>query len=429
MTKIVVIGGGWAGCAAAVAARQAGADVTLLERTDMLLGTGLVGGIMYNNGRLSAAWEARYMGAGALFALIDATVRHSMVEFPGHHHASLYDVNKIEPLVATYLRQLGVDVHLCQRAVDVAMAEGKLKEISTAQKETFTADAFVEATGTAGPVGNCLRFDSSCVMCILRCPTFGPRVSIAAKAGVAEDTDRLFEALSGSCKLRKASLATWVVEKLEREGVLLIPIPKFLEKEDLLQKKACQQYALREFADNLVLLDTGSVKLMAPFFPLEQLRAIRGFEQAKFEDPYSGSRGNSVRYCLITPRDNYMQVEGVENLFCCGEKGGLMVGHTEAIVTGSLAGHNAVRQALGEPLLELPRTLACGDFIAFVREELSLKDHEIGKYTFAGSIYFQRMRDLGLYTTDLGKIERRVSHRGLIGVFSHPLTKHAKKRS
>ena len=58
MTKIVVIGGGWAGCAAAVAARQAGADVTLLERTDMLLGTGLVGGIMYNNGRLSAAWEA-----------------------------------------------------------------------------------------------------------------------------------------------------------------------------------------------------------------------------------------------------------------------------------------------------------------------------------------------------------------------------------
>ena len=61
---------------------------------------------------------------------------------------------------------------------------------------------------------------------------------------------------------------------------------------------------------------------MAPFFPLEKLRSIRGFENAKFEDPYSGGRGNSVRYNLITPRDNYMQVEGLDNLFCAGEKGG-----------------------------------------------------------------------------------------------------------
>ena len=53
--KIVVIGGGWAGCAAALTAAKAGADVTLLERTDMLLGTGLVGGIFRNNGRYTAA--------------------------------------------------------------------------------------------------------------------------------------------------------------------------------------------------------------------------------------------------------------------------------------------------------------------------------------------------------------------------------------
>jgi NADPH-dependent 2,4-dienoyl-CoA reductase/sulfur reductase-like enzyme len=59
VSKIVVIGGGWAGCAAAVAARQAGAEVTLLERTDMLLGTGLVGGIMNNNGSLGSASHGR----------------------------------------------------------------------------------------------------------------------------------------------------------------------------------------------------------------------------------------------------------------------------------------------------------------------------------------------------------------------------------
>gem|GEM_PF-6955204 len=42
---VVVVGGGWAGCAAAWAARQAGAEVTLVEKTDMLLGTGLVGDV------------------------------------------------------------------------------------------------------------------------------------------------------------------------------------------------------------------------------------------------------------------------------------------------------------------------------------------------------------------------------------------------
>ena len=35
--RIVVVGGGWGGCAATLEASKAGADVTLLERTDMLL--------------------------------------------------------------------------------------------------------------------------------------------------------------------------------------------------------------------------------------------------------------------------------------------------------------------------------------------------------------------------------------------------------
>ena len=42
--KVVIVGGGWAGCAAAISARKQGAEVSLLERTDMLLGCGLVGG-------------------------------------------------------------------------------------------------------------------------------------------------------------------------------------------------------------------------------------------------------------------------------------------------------------------------------------------------------------------------------------------------
>ena len=69
MAKIIIIGGGWSGCAAAVAARKTGAEVRILERTDLLLGLGNVGGIMRNNGRFTAAEENINMGAGELFAI------------------------------------------------------------------------------------------------------------------------------------------------------------------------------------------------------------------------------------------------------------------------------------------------------------------------------------------------------------------------
>jgi len=39
MAKIVIVGGGISGCGAALTAVKAGAEVTLLERTDMLLGS------------------------------------------------------------------------------------------------------------------------------------------------------------------------------------------------------------------------------------------------------------------------------------------------------------------------------------------------------------------------------------------------------
>ena len=38
MPKVVVIGGGWAGCAASISAKKAGCEVVLLERTDLLIG-------------------------------------------------------------------------------------------------------------------------------------------------------------------------------------------------------------------------------------------------------------------------------------------------------------------------------------------------------------------------------------------------------
>ena len=56
---------GLAGELLGMAAYMAGAtSVVMVERTDYLLGTGLVGGIMRNNGRYTAAEEMRALGAG-----------------------------------------------------------------------------------------------------------------------------------------------------------------------------------------------------------------------------------------------------------------------------------------------------------------------------------------------------------------------------
>ncbi len=422
--KVIVVGGGWSGCAAALSARTQGAEVHLIERTDMLLGTGLVGGIMRNNGRFTATEEIIAMGGGELFQLIDQNTLHQNIDFPGHHHASLYNVATMEPLVKRFLLQRGISIHLSTRIEEVEKEGEQIKAILGKRGEEnirFQGEGFIDATGTAGPPANCNKYGNGCAMCILRCPSFGGRISLTAKAGIVEKIGRKgnqIGAMSGSCKLFKESLSREIVGRLEKDGVAIIPVPPTVRSKAKLSMKACQQYALPEFEKNLILLDTGHAKLMVPFFPLEELRYIPGFENARYEDPYAGGLGNSIRYVGMAPRDDSLQVTGIKNLFCAGEKAGLLVGHTEAIVTGTLAGYNAVRQIRREKLLVLPTTLAVGDAIAYVRNQMETEEGLGYKYTFSGSIYFDRMQKKGLYSTDLKEVEKRVDQVGMMGIFS-----------
>lgn len=425
MTKIIIIGGGWAGCAAALTAKKAGGDVHLYERTDLLLGLGNVGGIMRNNGRYTAAEETILLGAGELFHVTDACARHTNVNFPGHQHASLYDVTKIEPQVRKLLRSHGIHIYLQHRVVDITKKNNRITGIKLQNDEIVEGDIFIETTGSTGSMGNCLKYGNGCAMCILRCPSFGPRVSISQKAGVedilGQRANGSYGAFSGSCKLNKESLSAEIVQELNEKGVCIIPLSKEDINFDKLDMKVCQQYALKDFAENIILLDTGHAKLMAPFFPLEKLRKIKGLENARYEDPYAGGIGNSIRYLSIAPRNNGMKVEGLDNLLCAGEKAGFFVGHTEAIVTGSLAGHNSVRLSLGMPLLELPRNLASGDLIACAREDLQTESGLRKRYTFAGSDYFKRMQELGLYTTDSQVIKHKLERLNLLNIYEEKL--------
>ncbi len=278
---------------------------------------------------------------------------------------------------------------------------------------------FIDTTGSFGPQSFCTEHGNGCVMCVLRCPTFGPRASVAGMAGVAEKQGRKGDgsigAMSGSCEFSKDQMDPALVAELEEKGVLVVPLPPSLVDEKKLGAKACQQYALAEYATNIVLLDTGRVKLMTAHLPLDKLRRVRGFERVRYDDPYAGTLGNSMRYAALSPRDDAMQVQGLDNLFCGGEKAGLLVGHTEAIVTGSLAGHNAVRRAKGRPPVALPDTLAVGDAIAHVRERMQTDAGMCEKHTFSGAGYFKRMQARDLYLTDRGAIAARVAKAGLAG--------------
>lgn len=429
--KVIVIGAGWSGIAAAITAKKAGAEVELYEKTDMLLGLGNVGGIMRNNGRFTASEEIKALGAGDLINITDSNTRHKNIDFPGHKHAWLYNVNKIEPAVRRYIKSMNINVHLTSRAIDVKKTEDKMRNTKKIlgiyfQDGTYIeGDVFIETTGSTGPMGNCLRYGNGCSMCVLRCPAFGPRVSLSSRAGIddlqGEREDDVFGAFSGSCKLCKDSLSEELIKKLNTEGVAILKVPKEDVNMDKLKTKVCQQYALKEFAENIVLLDTGHVKLMTTYYPLDKLRKIKGLENAKYIDPYAGGKGNSIRYLSVAPRTDYMKVEGIDNMFCAGEKGGLFVGHTEAICTGSIAGHNAVRYALGMPPLILPRATAIGDIIAYANEKMETKEGRRNRYTFAGASYFKRMKELGLYSTDVGYIKDKVEKLNLSNIMSEKL--------
>lgn len=84
-------------------------------------------------------------------------------------------------------------------------------------------------------------------------------------------------------------------------------------------------------------------------------------------------------------------------------------------------GQYAVRYCLDMQYLEIAKTLAIGDFIAFVHDQMTAADGLKVRYTFSGSFYFERMKNTGLYSTSRNEIQQRVDQAGLSDIFNQCL--------
>jgi len=69
---------------------------------------------------------------------------------------------------------------------------------------------------------------------------------------IGERVNGDFGAFSGSMKLLKESLSEDIQKELNYKGFAVIPLPKELRNEKKLDIKVCQQYALHEFAENII---------------------------------------------------------------------------------------------------------------------------------------------------------------------------------
>nr|WP_063554557.1 hypothetical protein [Clostridium ljungdahlii] len=60
----------------------------------------------------------------------------------------------------------------------------------------------------------------------------------------------------------------------------------------------------------------------------------------------------------------------------------ILLKRSEAICTGSLAGHNAVRCALNIPTLTLPTNTAIGDIISYATSKIHTKEGRKNRYLY-----------------------------------------------
>ncbi|MDP3879063.1 MAG: FAD-dependent oxidoreductase [Dehalococcoidales bacterium] len=421
--KIVVVGAGFAGCGAAAAAARAGADVTLVEKTDTLTGMGQLAGSYRRGSAVPGEVELVAMGAGDMLDALDSVAifsRFENLKLKDPRMLTLYDTRKIGKAVDKVLRGLGVKIILRGLGSDVEMSGRSIKAIKLKDGTVLEADAVVDATGGAGPIPMCEKYGQGCAACIMNCYLFGGRVSIAAKAGVKEFVGQRADGTPGiyssAVTLIKESLSPDLQKKLETEGEIQLETPpEYVEA--VYQRMRMTMVGMGvtpEMARELEINYCGYVNIRRmPWLPREELEKIAGMENAMIAEPHVGWIGNAIRYMAISPKDLALKAEGVDNLFVAGEKA-KFGSISAAYISGALAGHNAVRKAAGMPALELPVTTAIGRAMAFSLEKQNDPKSRGGLRLTAEEQELEATQAKKMYTDNIGKL-------GLTGIFSKKL--------
>jgi hypothetical protein len=449
MPKVAVVGAGFGGVSAAACARNAGAEVTLVERTDELLGVGRNSGIFYNDGRQAGSEELKAMGGGYILDIIEnpPVLTHPRTEMSWNapedlkqqiHTQAIFHCMRAETHIRRYLQDIGVELIFANRAVDVEVGRSQqakgdmVLKVVLEKGQRLECDAFVDASGGAGGIQVCKQYGYGCVECLLRCNTFGDRVSIATKAGAPElrklrDSKHGggFGGLSSACAFYDDSIDPELLANVKREGSWKVPIPEEVQQMTKIGLSTNLPYD-PSHVKSMKVAYPGFFKANGMvFMPLEDVRKIPGFQDARYSDPLGGGVGNAVRFMSMAPRENSMRVQGFRNLFVGGEKGGPTVGIQECMITGALAGHNAARSAFGKEPLVIPRETVIGDFVAFVGEMMRSEKGLTETYSMTKPPYRTRMAEKGWWSKTVpqavGEAKLRIEAAGLTGIMAQRL--------
>ncbi len=169
MTKVIIIGAGIAGISAAAGARKAGAEVTMLERQDQLLGIGRIAGSMDVGGRYPLHLEIVEMGAGEVNEALDSVClpnveNYRKSHYPHHSlpgsedmtkHSWVYNVLTAEPALRRLMAAMGVEIRWRSRAVDVVREGNHVTGVRLADGELIEGDSFIDTAGSAGGQNHC----------------------------------------------------------------------------------------------------------------------------------------------------------------------------------------------------------------------------------------------------------------------------------
>ncbi|MBI2305562.1 MAG: FAD-dependent oxidoreductase [Chloroflexi bacterium] len=417
MAQVVVVGGGVAGCAAALTARKAGCQVELIERMDSLSGLGPWTGQLLT-------WilrqEAKLLDGGTsdIIHLMESLAIHTKPEFDVPKGNVTFDVTKIEEGMRKLVEGAGIKVRFQSRVVDVEMAGNKMVAALLADGTRLTGDTFVDATGGCGGVPVCEQQGQGCVLCMLKCTIFGDRVSISDKCGVPDDTTMPNHYLpmpyiateSLSPETRRA------VEEAEG-GYSTHAIPEEMVGRDFTND---WRYPQRPVTTKIARLHPGNrfEVIHVPFakcllnLPLEWWRRITGFENAWLVQPLSGD-GQTVWVGNQAPHENSFRVPGLANVFAGGNRAGRYTAFVEVMLSGDLAGHNAARCALGVPEIEFPNSTLIGYFVNTMKVGRTLTDWW-GPY-----LDDPRFKDFA--STDYQRIKQRMENAKMVGAFGHKL--------